>query len=217
METVFSDLGTGDALSAAELAEIDAMLRDFDDEYAQGAGMSVKGLGMSTEDIGSGAVSTTSVGIAVNYVVVGSYGAAENANDYAGKLGNSFPEMLSHEVVVRRSEVSGDIVYRVMIGPVLPNEEQGLMGSLSEWGVRGAWLLPGVTASVDIILQDSSQDTSQDTSQDISQPQRGFGIPSQSGSQTSVTPVKSSRAQGDFNPVRLRKDSPNFPDPRNKH
>ncbi|MEO2183304.1 MAG: SPOR domain-containing protein [bacterium] len=218
METVFSDLGTGDMLSAAELAEIDTMLRDFEDEYAEGAGM-------STEDIGSGLVSNPSVGLAINYVVAGSYGTAGNANDYASKLGNAFPEILSHEVTVRRNEVSGEIVYRVMIGPVLPSEEKGLIGSLSEWGVHGAWLLPGITAQADIGLQDTrqdtrqdtSQDSSQDSSQDISQAQRGFRIPSQPGSQTSVTPVKSSRAQGDFNPVRLRKDAPNFPDPRNKH
>ena len=53
METVFSDLGAGDALSPSELAEIDAMLRDFDDEYAQGAGTWVMDMGMSTEDVGA--------------------------------------------------------------------------------------------------------------------------------------------------------------------
>jgi hypothetical protein len=210
METVFPDLGTDDVLSAAELAEIDTMLRDFEDEYAEGSGM-------LTEDIGSGLVSNPSVGLAINYVVAGSYGNAGNANDYASKLGNALPEILSHEVTVQRNEVSGEIVYRVMIGPVLPREEKGLIGLLSEWGVRGAWLLPGITAQADIGLQDIRQDTSQDSGQEISQPQREFRIPSQPGSQTSVTPVKSSRAQGDFNPVRLRKDAPNFPDPRNKH
>ena len=141
METIFSDLGTGDVLSAAELAEIDSMLRDFEDEYAEGA------LRMLTEDIGSGLVSSPSVGLAINYVVVGSYGIAVNANDYASKLGDAFPEILSHEVTVRRNEVSGEIVYRVMIGPVLPSEEKGLIGSLSEWGVHGAWLLPGITVT----------------------------------------------------------------------
>ena len=210
METVFPDLGTGDVLSDADLVEIDRMLRDFEDEYAEGAGM-------STEDIGSGLVSNPSVGLAINYVVAGSYGTAGNANDYASKLGNAFPEILSHEVTVRRNEVPGEIVYRVMIGPVLPGEEKGLIGSLSEWGVHGAWLLPGITAQADIGVPDTKQDTKQDSGQGISQPQRGFRIPSQPGSQTSVTPVKSSSAQGDFNPVRLRKDAPNFPDPRNKH
>ena len=140
METIFSDLGTDDVLSAAELAEIDTMLRDFEDEYAEGSGM-------LTEDIGSGLVSNPSVGLAINYVVAGSYGNAGNANDYASKLGNAFPEILSHEVTVRRNEVSGEIVYRVMIGPVLPSEEKGLIGSLSEWGVHGAWLLPGITVA----------------------------------------------------------------------
>ena len=210
METIFSDLGTDDVLSAAELAEIDTMLRDFEDEYAEDSGM-------LTEDIGSGLVSNASVGPAINYVVVGSYGTAGNANDYASKLGNAFPEILSHEVTVRRNEVSGETVYRVMIGPVLPSEEKSLIRSLSEWGVHGAWLLPGIAAQADIGLQEVSQDTSQDSGQEISQPQRGFRIPSQPGSQTSVTPVKSSRAQSDFNPVRLRKEAPNFPDPRNKY
>ena len=140
METIFSDLGTDDVLSAAELAEIDTMLRDFEDEYAEGSGM-------LTEDIGSGLVSNPSVGLAINYVVAGSYGTAGNANDYASKLGDAFPEILSHEVTVRRNEVSGETVYRVMIGPVLPSEEKGLIGSLSEWGVHGAWLLPGITVT----------------------------------------------------------------------
>jgi hypothetical protein len=214
METVFSDPGTGDALSSAELAEIDTMLRDFENEYAERVGMSI-------EELGSGLDSNPSFGPAINYVVAGSYGIAGNANKYASKLGDEFPEILSYEVTVRRNEVSGEIVYRVMIGPVLPGEEKGLIRSLSEWGGHGAWLLPGITAQADIGFQDTGQDTgqdaSQDASQDISQPRRGFRIPSQSGSQTSVTPVKSSRAQGDFNPVRLRKDAPNFPDPRNKH
>ena len=211
METIFSDGGGGNGLSAAELEEIDSMLSDFEDEYAEGSGM-------LTEDIGSGLVSNPSVGLAINYVVAGSYGTAVNANDYASKLGDAFPEILSHEVTVRRNEVSGETVYRVMIGPVLPNEEKGLIGSLSAWGVHGAWLLPGITSQqADIDLQDVRQDTSQDSGQEISQPQRGFRIPSQPGSQTSVTPVKSSRAQSDFNPVRLRRDAPNFPDPRNKY
>ena len=199
METIFSDLGTDDVLSAAELAEIDTMLRDFEDEYAEDSGM-------LTEDIGSGLVSNASVGPAINYVVVGSYGTAGNANDYASKLGNAFPEILSHEVTVRRNEVSGETVYRVMIGPVLPGEETALIGSLGEWGVVDAWLLPG-TAQADIDLPQAPQANSPDSDQNIIQ----------LGSQTSVMPVKSSRTQGDFNPVRLRKDAPKFPDPRNKH
>ena len=150
METIFSDLGTDDVLSAAELAEIDTMLRDFEDEYAEDSGM-------LTEDIGSGLVSNASVGPAINYVVVGSYGTAGNANDYASKLGNAFPEILSHEVTVRRNEVSGETVYRVMIGPVLPSEEKSLIRSLSEWGVHGAWLLPGIAAQADIGPQEVSQ------------------------------------------------------------
>ena len=209
METVFSDLGTGDELSAAELAEIDAMLSDFDDEYADGAGMSMMDTGMLTQDVGPRAVNSTSV----NYVVAGSYGTAESANGYASELGNMSPEIFSREVTVRRSEVFGEIVYRVMIGPVLPSEEEGLMDSLIEQGVSGVWLLRGIPALVDT----SPQDISQDNSQDISRPQQGFRVPGQPGSQTSVAPVRSSGAQGDYNPVRLRKDSPNFPDPRNNH
>ena len=205
METVFSDLGTGDELSAAELAEIDAMLSDFDDEYADGGGMSMMDTGMLTQDVGPRAVNSTSVGTSVNYVVAGSYGTAENANGYASELGNMSPEILSREVSVRRSEVFGEIVYRVMIGPVLPSEEKGLMDSLIEQGVSGVWLLRGIPVPVDTSLQD------------ISRPQQGFRIPGQLGSQTSVAPVRSSGAQGDYNPVRLRKDSPNFPDPRNNH
>jgi hypothetical protein len=208
METVFSDLGLGGELSAAELEEIDSMLNDFDDEYAEGAGTSVMDAGMSTEDIDSEAVGT-SVGSSANHVVAGSYGTAENAKDYAGKLGNMSPEILSHEVTVRRSEVSGQIVYRVMIGPVLPSEEESLMASLSEQGVNGAWLLRGTPAPVDTGLQDLNQD--------IRQPQRGFRIPGKPGRKSGVAPVKSSRPQSDFNPVRLRKDPPNFPDPRDKH
>jgi hypothetical protein len=213
METVFSDLGTGDELSAAELAEIDAMLSDFDDEYADGGGMSMMDTGMLTQDVGPRAVNSTSVGTSANYVVAGSYGTAENANGYASELGNMSPEILSREVSVRRSEVFGEIVYRVMIGPVLPSEEKGLMDSLIEQGVSGVWLLRGIPALVDT----SPQDISQDNSQDISRPQQGFRVPGQPGSQTSVAPVRSSGAQGDYNPVRLRKDSPNFPDPRNNH
>jgi hypothetical protein len=206
METVFSDEGTGNALSAAELAEIDSMLSDFDDGYAEGALMEMN---MATEDISSGLVSATSVGLAVNFVVVGSYGSAENANDYVSELGNALPEVLSHDVTVQRKEVSGEIVHRVMIGPLLPIEEKALMGSLSEWGVRGAWLLPGITAPINISLQGSGQDTSQ--------PQRGFRIAGQSGSESSVTSVKSSREQDDFNLIRLGRGSAKFPDPRNKH
>ncbi len=63
METVFSDLGAGDALSPTELAEIDAMLRDFDDEYAQGAGTWVRDMAMSTEDVGDNiGLSSTKIG-----------------------------------------------------------------------------------------------------------------------------------------------------------
>lgn len=214
METIFPDLGAGDVLSAMELAEIDTMLRDFEDEYTEGAGM-------STEDTVSGLISDPSVGLAINYVVAGSYGVAGSANDYASDLGNAFPEILSHEVTVRRSEVSGEFVYRVMIGPVLPTEENALIMSLSEWGVHDAWLLPDITAQADIGLQDAVQDTvqgdSQDSGQGISQPQRGLRVSSQPGNQTRSAPVKSSRAQSDFNPVRLRRDAPNFPDPRNNY
>jgi hypothetical protein len=92
---------------------------------------------------------------------------------------------------------------------------------LSEWGASDAWLLSGLMAPVVNSLkstnQDIRQDTRQDTRQDISQPQRGLRIPSQSGRQTSTIPVKSDPARIDFNPVRLRKNPPNFPDPRNKH
>ena len=104
METVFSDLGAGDALSPTELAEIDAMLRDFDDEYAQGAGTWVMDMAMSTEDVGANLGGTTAVGIAGNYVVVGSYEIAKNANDYVSKLSNSLPEILAHELTVRRAK-----------------------------------------------------------------------------------------------------------------
>jgi hypothetical protein len=217
METVFSDLGSGDALSDAELAEIDSMLSDFDDEDT---GMSLVDTGMSTEDIGSGAVSASG-NASDNYVVAGSFGTAENAKDYAGKLGNMSPEILSYEVTVRRSEVFGETVYRIMIGPVLSSEEKGVMEALGEQGVHGAWILQGIPAPADTSLQelnqDMGQDMSEDNSQDISQPQRGFRIPSQSGSKASVAPVKSSSPQGDYNPVRLGKDSPNFPDPRDRN
>tara|TARA_B110000503_G_scaffold125979_1_gene194100 strand:- start:517 stop:1476 length:960 start_codon:yes stop_codon:yes gene_type:complete len=213
METVFSDLGVGEALSSSELAEIDAMLRDFDDEYAQGAGTWVMDMGMSTEDIGDDLVGATAVGIAGNYVIVGSYESAENANDYASKLGNSLPEILSHELTVRRNEVAGETYYRVMVGPVLPSEEADLMEVLSGWGASDAWLLPGVTVPVDNSLKSANQDIRQD----IRQPQRGLRIPSQSGRQASGMPLKNDPARIDFNPVLLRKNPPNFPDPRNKH
>ena len=211
MEAVFSDEGTGNALSAAELAEIDSMLSDFDAEYTEGELMEWD---MPAEDISGMSVSSISVGLAANFVVVGSYGSTKNANDYASKLGNAFPEVLSHDVTVQRTEVSGEIVYRVMIGPVFPIEEKSLLRALSAGGVLGSWLLPGITAPIDISLEASGQD--QDTDQDVSELQRGFRVPIQSGSQSSVTSVKSSREQDDFNPVRLSKDSAKFPDPRNK-
>ena len=210
METIFSDGGTGNGLSAAELEEIDSMLSDFEDEYAQGAQIVMD---MSAEDISSGLVRTTSDGLALNFVVVGSYGSAKNANDYVSKLGSAFPEILSYDVTVQRKEVSGEVVHRVMIGPVLPIEEKSLLGSLSEWGVRGAWLLPEITVPIDISLQGSGPDQEQD----VSQPQRGFRNPNQSSSQPSVTSVKSAREQDDFNLVRLSSGSAKFPDPRNKH
>ena len=212
IETAFSNEGTGNTLSAAELEEIDSMLSNFDDEYAEGALMEI---GMSTKEISLGLVSATSVSLAGNFVVVGSYSSIEKANDHVGKLGNAFPEVLAHGVTVQRKEVFGEIVYRVMIGPVLSIEEKSLMGSLSEWGGRGAWLLSGITAPIDISLQNSGPDQAQ--GKNISQAKRGFRIPSKSGSQSSVTPVKSSREQDDFNPVSLRKSSAKFPDPRNKH
>ena len=218
METVFPDLGTSDLLSAEELAEIDSMLRDFEDEYPGDAGM-------SAEDIGSRLLSNPSGGLAINYVVAGSFGTEGSANDYASRLGNAFPEILSHEVTVHRSQFSGEVVYRVMIGPVLPSEEKALVSSLSEWGVPDAWLLPGITAQLDIGLHNSRQDpgqdsgdsTSQDSGQDLSQPQRGLRILSQPGSQIRNAPLENSLTESDFNPVRLIKDPPNFPDPRNKH
>lgn len=210
METIFSDGGTGNGLSAAELEEIDSMLSDFEDEYAEGAQIEMD---MSAEDISSGLVSATSDGLALNFVVVGSYDSTKNANDYVSKLGSAFPEVLSYDVTVQRKEVSGEVVHRVMIGPVLPIEEKGLMGSLSEWGVRGAWLLPEITVPIDISLQGSGPDQEQD----VSQPHRGFRNPNQSSSQPSVTSVKSAREQDDFNLVRLRSGSAKFPDPRNKH
>ena len=210
METIFSDGGTGNGLSAAELEEIDSMLSDFEDEYADGAQIEMD---MSAENISSGLVSATSDGLALNFVVVGSYDSTKNANDYVSKLGSAFPEVLSYDVTVQRKEVSGEVVHRVMIGPVLPIEEKGLMGSLSEWGVRGAWLLPEITVPIDISLQGSGPDQEQD----VSQPPRGFRNPNQSSIQPSVTSVKSAREQDDFNLVRLRSGSAKFPDPRNKH
>ena len=210
METIFSDGGGGNGLSAAELEEIDSMLSDFEDEYAEGARIEMD---MSAEDISSGLVSATSDGLALNFVVVGSYDSNKKANDYISKLGSAFPEVLSYDVTVQRKEVSGEVVHRVMIGPVLPIEEKGLMGSLSEWGVRGAWLLPEITVPIDISLQGSGPDQEQD----VSQPHRGFRNPNQSSSQPSVTSVKSAREQDDFNLVRLRSGSAKFPDPRNKH
>ena len=210
METIFSDGGTGNGLSAAELAEIDSMLSDFEGEYAESAQIEMD---MSAEDISAGLVSATSDGLALNFVVVGSFESTKNANDYVGKLGSAFPEVLSYDVTVQRKEVSGEVVYRVMIGPVLPIEEKSLLGSLSEWGVRGAWLLPEITVPIDISLQGSGPDQEQD----VSQPQRGFRNPNQSSSQLSVTSVKSAREQDDFNLVRLRSGSAKFLDPRNKH
>jgi hypothetical protein len=160
-------------------------------------------------------VSTTSDGLAVNYVVLGSYESTENANDYISKLGNAFPEILSYELTVQRKKVSGKIFYRVMVGPLLPIEEKVLMGTLSEWEIRGAWALPRTIAPADISLRGFGQE--QDSDQNISEPQRGFRIPSQLGSQARFTPVKSFGAKDDFNPVRLKKGSSKFPDPRNKH
>ena len=210
METIFSDGGGGNGLSAAELEEIDSMLSDFEDEYAEGAQIEMD---MSSEDISSGLVSGTSDDLALNFVVVGSYDSTKNANDYASKLGSALPEVLSYDVTVQREEVSGEIVHRVMIGPVLPIEEKSLLGSLSEWGVRGAWLLPETAVPIDISLQGSGSDQEQD----VSQPHRGFRNPNQSGSQPGVTLAKSPREQDDFNLVRLRSGSAKFLDPRNKH
>ena len=209
METIFSDGGTGNGLSAAELEEIDSMLSDFEDKYAEGAQIEMD---MSAEDISSRLVSATSDGLALNFLVVGSYDSTKNANDYVSKLGSALPEVLSYDVTVQRKEVSGEVVHRVMIGPILPIEEKSLLGSLSEWGVRGAWLLPEITVPIDISLQGSGPDQEQD----VSQPHRGFRNPNQSSSQPSVTSVKSAREQDDFNLVRLTSGSAKFPDPRNK-
>lgn len=229
METVFSDLGTGDALSATELAEIDSMLSDFDEEYAADSGMLLMDTGPSAEDVAF-EVSSTSLDTSSNYVVVGSYGTARNATDYARWFEGLFPEILLHEVTVLRSEVSGATVFRVMIGPVVSSEEEkGVMDALSEQGIRGAWLLRGIPATIDASAQEQTQDMNSKQSadqglelnQDISQPQRGFRIPGQSGSKAGriagKVPAKSSYPQGDFNPVRLRKAPANFPDPRDKH
>ena len=212
METIFSDLGAGNTLSVTELAEIDLLLSDFDDEYGEEA---LANMGTPAEDISSGLVSTTSDELEVNYVVLGSYESTENANYFVSKLGNAFPEILSYELTVQRKQVSGKIFYRVMVGPLLPIEENDLMGALSEWGIRDAWVLQRTIAPVDISLQASGQEQGSD--KNISQPQRGFRIPSQLGSQASYSPVKSFGAKDEFNPVSLMKGSPKFPDPRNKH
>lgn len=227
METVFPDLGTDDALSASELAEIDSMSDDFDEEYAEDTGTNLMDTDITIDDIGAGTDSTLA-----NYVIIGSYGTAQNAKDYASKLGRRSPEILSHEMTVRSGEVFGETVYRVMVGPLLASEEKGVMASLSELGIQGAWLLRGVPAlaatSVEgqSVNRDQSQkpnqnlnqnpNKGQDRNQDISQPQRGFRVPGQPGSRANVAPAKSSLPQGGFNPVRLRKDPANFPDPRDK-
>jgi hypothetical protein len=204
METVFLDLGSGGDPGAGERVDIDTMLSDLDDEDAQGAGMSELDTGYSAEDIDAG-----SAGASANYVIIGSFGTAENAKDYASKLGNLSPEVLAHELTVRPGEVSGTRVYRVMIGPVLLSEEKGLIQALNQQGVSGAWLLRGISSPMEAVLEDLSQD--------ISRPQRGFRVPGHPGGKASVAPAKSSRPQSDFNPIRLRKEAANFPDPRDKH
>jgi hypothetical protein len=216
METIYSDKEVGNALSAAELVEIDSMLSDFEYEYTEGELMKVD---MSAQDISSELAGASLLSGAGNFVVVGSYGSIQSANDYVKKLGNAFPEVLSHDVTVKRKEVSGEIVHRVMIGPVRPIEERGLMDSLSQRGFRGGWLLPRITAPRNIGPEGSGQNQGLDldTDQDISEPQAKVKSPDQSDRQSSVRSVESYREQDDFNLVRLRRGSVKFPDPRNKH
>jgi len=57
-------------------------------------------------------------------VISGRQGAAEKkANEYASNLGNISSETLSRKLAVRRSGVTREIVFRVVIGPALPTEE----------------------------------------------------------------------------------------------
>ncbi|MGV0034768.1 MAG: SPOR domain-containing protein [Candidatus Azotimanducaceae bacterium WSBS_2022_MAG_OTU7] len=59
METVFSALGTDDALSAAGLAEIDSMLNEFDNEYADVTETSMMDTDTLAEDFGARVDSTS--------------------------------------------------------------------------------------------------------------------------------------------------------------
>ena len=129
VDAALDDTLAGD-LTAEELAEIDAMLADYDDE---------PGL-TETGDVDAG-----------TYVVAGSFSSSDKARALADSI-----IFGTHSVAVQSADVSGARYYRVLVGPVATGDEAALQAELQGQGFVGAWVLRDVPAtrrpSVDLEL-----------------------------------------------------------------
>ena len=140
-----------------------------------------------------------------NFVVAASFRDRRRAQSLADGL------TLSHPPVVRASEIAGATWHRVLVGPVMPEEEASLIKRLESLGIEGGWVL-----RADIEHSPEPPDNGrQAVDQDITPPLRGLRIP---GSPvTSPAPgTMESRYESDFNPVRLKKKSMDFRVPGKK-
>lgn len=120
VDAALDDTLAGD-LTAAELAEIDAMLADYDSE----PGFADAG------DVDAG-----------NYVVAGSFSSVEKAQALAESI-----EAGAYAITVQAADVSGTRYYRVLVGAVSGSEEAALKADLQGQGFEGVWVLRDVPAT----------------------------------------------------------------------
>jgi hypothetical protein len=149
-----ADLAFSDALSEAELAEIDAMLASFDgetfDETLSGSGSGSGSVPRSTVDEtrrfvgGLGTVSDIkrlSSGTQT-YAVAGSFEQAARAIALGARLASQIDGRAS--VVVVEAKFDASLFHRVLVGPLSVSERMGLLQAVNQLVDQEAWLLSGV-------------------------------------------------------------------------
>ena len=212
IEIIFAKRAMGNPISASELAEIDAMLARFDNRDQKINEMPSSNVGLWVEKEGLDAGARTVGTIAGNYIVAGSFRSLKKAKRHADEMVRKAEGIAFYEISVRRVEVSAEKFYRVMIGPVMPDEDQKVISMMRQYGIDDVWVLP----SLDLSTERDYQSVVRRITKPAMEAEPDLMVSRRFQLEKTINRSKAKNVDADFNPILLRKISPQFPDPRNR-
>ena len=212
MDIIFANRAMDNPLSATELAEINAMLAGLDDRDEENNGMLLSSIGPWIEKEGHEAKARTVSSVSGDYIVAGSFRSWKKAKRFTDEIGKKAPEISFYDIGVRSAQVSTEKFYRVVIGPIKPGQNQKVINAMRRYGIEDVWVLPGLGVSTESNLQNETRRITEGAIQSMPDLKASSQFQLEKNINRSAVP----NADEDFNPILLRKISPQFPDPRNR-